>query len=90
MREWISVKAQMPDLSARVPIKERTPAVYARVHGPDNLVSDILLLYSEKEGVLIGFFEDYGETFDWVAIQIKDNILVTDISHWMPLPGRPD
>lgn len=78
MPKWISVKNKLP-ITISYP------------HASDSLVSPILLLYSDKYGILIGCMVEYpDQPYEWYAIEIKDNLLIEDVSYWMPLPEVPD
>lgn len=78
MDNWISVKDELPHTSSYP-------------HTSDLVVSPILLLYSDKYGILIGCMVEYpDQSYDWHAIEISENRLVTDVTHWVPLPEAPD
>ena len=77
MTEWISVK-------------DGLPGTRSHVHGPEEKQSTLLLLYSEKYGIAVGFLEEYKEEYvDWIICRFVDNLLVKDVTHWMPLPEAP-
>jgi hypothetical protein len=78
MTEWMSVKNRLPETKAHV-------------HGPEDKKSGLLLLYSEKHGIAVGFLEEYeGENIDWIICGLGDNLLDKDVTHWMPLPEPPN
>jgi len=72
-----------------ISVEERLPETRSCVHGPDWRVSGLVLVYDEKEGILVGWLEEDGDYFDWVAHQILDNYLLRNVTHWMPLPEDP-
>ncbi len=77
MTDWISVK-------------DRLPETRSQVHGPEQKRSCLLLIYSEEHGMVVGFMDEVDkENHDWIGWGVNDNLLITGVTHWMPLPEPP-
>lgn len=78
MTEWINVE-------------DRLPETRSQVHGPEDKRSSLLLLYSEKHGIVIGYLDEVDSNhYDWIVVQLEDYFLLKDITHWTPLPESPE
>ena len=70
-------------------VEKRLPETNERFTGPDDKVSDLLLVYDAKEGEQIAFLEEYLGSYEWIALQKRESFVLEEVTHWMPLPELP-
>jgi hypothetical protein len=77
-----------------ISVKDRLPEQYEDCNCDNS--SNHVLIYTECEDIQIGYlvtftdpdYEDCGES-GWFIFQIADDHPITEVTHWMPLPGAP-